>query len=59
METIQGLLQYLQDGYFTKKGPQLSVEEWDLIICTADTPMQQNGKMNAPTNLFYHLWFIL
>ena len=44
MIKLQGIFQYLQDEYRTKKGGELDANEWALVGCTRETPMQQNDK---------------
>ena len=44
MIKLQGIFQYLQDEYRTKKGGELDANEWALVGCTRETPRQQNGK---------------
>ena len=41
---LKGLMQYLKDEHFDKKGcPLPDEDEWELVECTLDTPQQHNG----------------
>ena len=43
---LDGLIRYLKDKFFDKKGRQFDVSEWEIVGCTKSTPRQHNGKFD-------------
>jgi Ulp1 family protease len=56
---LRGLFQYLKDEHQAKKGcPLPDEEQWQLVCCTNDIPVQSNGKHIMVFNYFLVALFL-